>query len=69
MYVPNATAADARNWVMKYCDDNNVCIDESRSDRDLASFVDRQANVVFRRVKHFSGYLVAENGEEPTSAP
>ncbi len=64
MYVPNATSTDARNWVMKYCDDLNLCVDESLKDRDLQSYVDRQANVVFRRVKHFSGYMVAENSEE-----
>lgn len=61
MYVPNATATDATNWVMKYCNDLNVCADESRSDASLRSNVDRQNNVVFRRIKHFSGYVVAEN--------
>ena len=60
MYVPGATEADARNWKMLYCNAVNVCEDESLSDPDLLAYVDRSANVVFRRIKHFSGYLVAE---------
>jgi hypothetical protein len=61
MYVPNATQASAANWTMKYCPTgSSVCVDESISDADLQSYVDKRANVVFRRIKHFSGYVVAE---------
>lgn len=60
MYVPGATETDASNWKMLYCNALNVCNDESLSDPDLQAYVDRSANVVFRRIKHFSGYLVAE---------
>ena len=62
MYVPNATQADATNWLMQYCPTNSgsigKCIDESKTDASLTSYVDRSANVVFRRIKHFSGYVV-----------
>ena len=67
MYVPNATMADATNWVMKYCNALSLCIDESKNDRDLQSYVDRSNNVVFRRIKHFSGYVVAENSDSTTT--
>lgn len=60
MYVPGATEDDARNWKMLYCNNLNICEDESLTDPDLQAYVDRSANVVFRRIKHFSGYLVAE---------
>lgn len=59
-YVPGATQADATNWKTLYCNALNVCVDESLTDPDLTAYVDRSANVVFRRIKHFSGYLVAE---------
>ena len=62
MYVPNATQTDATNWLMQYCPTTGgtigKCIDESLTDLSLTSYVDRTANVVFRRIKHFSGYVV-----------
>ena len=59
MYVPNATQADATNWLMVYCPTGGTsCVDESKMDLSLTSYVDRDANVVFRRIKHFSGYVV-----------
>ncbi|NUQ91702.1 MAG: hypothetical protein HOQ12_07085 [Gemmatimonadaceae bacterium] len=36
-------------------------IDESVTDSTLKSFVDLQHDIVFRRVKHFSGYLVGSD--------
>ncbi len=70
MYVPNATQADATNWIMKYCGTlAPTCVDESASDAQLKSYVDRRANVVFRRIKHFSGYVVAEFSDNTESQP
>jgi hypothetical protein len=57
MYAPNPSLSDS--WKLGYCNDANVCVDESKVDPDLQSFIDRDASVVFRRIKHFSGYLVA----------
>lgn len=45
--------------VLKYCNETG-CVDESLTDPDLVSNVDSVNNVVFRRIKHFSGYVVAE---------
>jgi hypothetical protein len=66
MYVPNATQADATNWRMLYCPTSIDlgCIDESLTDPSLGSFVDRNAQLVFRRVKHFSGYVIAGGRDE-----
>jgi hypothetical protein len=62
IYAKRASRKDARNFVMEYCGDRGKCVDEADSDRDLATQVDRRKNVVFRRIKHFSGYVVAERG-------
>ncbi len=56
LYVTDQATLDASR-VVKYC--NAIgCVDESISDPTLASSVDLENRVVFRRVKHFSGYVV-----------
>ena len=64
MYAPHVSRTDAKNWLMFYCPDSGTCVDESRADRALATYIDRSASVLFRRVKHFSGYTVAERTVE-----
>jgi hypothetical protein len=64
MYAPNVSATDAKNWWMFYCNDAGSCVDESISDTSLQTYIDYSANTLFRRVKHFSGYVVAERTEE-----
>lgn len=58
LYVTDQATLDASR-VMKYCD-GQTCVDESLTDPSLQSNVDAVNNVVFRRIKHFSGYVVAE---------
>lgn len=60
MYAPKVSKDDAKNWLMLYCPDKGACIDESLTDRDLITNIDHSRNMLFRRVKHFSGYTVAE---------
>lgn len=65
MYAPHVSITDQRNWLMTYCPDTGKCIDESLTDSSLQTYIDYSANVLFRRVKHFSGYTVAErNGDD-----
>ena len=52
---------------MKYCGATS-CVDESVSDADLKSFVDVENKVVFRRIKHFSGYVIAQLTETVSNA-
>jgi hypothetical protein len=59
IYVPTGMEDFQKNWVMKYCNDLGVCVDESLTDSDLSSYADAQNQMVFRRVKHFSGFIVA----------
>lgn len=66
IYVPVDAAAFQKKWVMKYCDDSKVCVDESLTDADLRSWVDSENKVVFRRIKHFSGYILNSGIVEET---
>ncbi|HEX6600721.1 MAG TPA: hypothetical protein VF034_15515 [Gemmatimonadaceae bacterium] len=52
--------------VLWYCNETS-CMDESQADSDLVSYVDTQHYMVFRRIKHFSGYVVAEFSANPLS--
>jgi len=65
LYVTDQATLDASK-VMKYCNADG-CVDESIADPDLRSNVDVENKVVFRRIKHFSGYVVAEFSAEPLS--
>ncbi|MEP6733649.1 MAG: hypothetical protein ABJE10_23585 [bacterium] len=65
LYLYVTDAATLTNMtVMKYCGPfNSVCVDESVVDKTLSTTVDKTAQFVSRRIKHFSGYVVAENGD------
>ena len=60
IYAPKVNAADGKKWLMKYCPDGGTCVNEALTDPSLGSNIDYANNVLFRRVKHFSGYTVAE---------
>ena len=60
MYAPRVSRDDAKNWLMLYCPDRGKCVDESLTDSDLTTYIDYPNNILFRRIKHFSGYTVAE---------
>lgn len=64
MYAPNVTPTDAKNWLMSYCPDLGACFDESLTDTSLATVIDYGHDMLFRRVKHFSGYTVAERADD-----
>lgn len=67
IYVPHANPADAMRWVMLYCQTaaQPGCVNEAWYDPELRTYVDMRANVVFRRIKHFSGYLVWNDQDPP----
>ena len=64
IYAPKASKADMKALLMFYCPDKGKCIDESLTDKQLQTHIDRKNSVVFRRIKHFSGYVVAEFAED-----
>jgi hypothetical protein len=61
LFVTDDATLDASR-VVKYCNASG-CVDESVADPSLASNVDLQHRVAFRRIKHFSGYLVSSFAE------
>ena len=61
LHVTNDATLDASR-VVKYCNAKG-CVDESVTDASLTSSVDLVNRVVFRRIKHFSGYLVSSYSE------
>ncbi|NUP57161.1 MAG: hypothetical protein HOQ19_15115 [Gemmatimonadaceae bacterium] len=56
LYVTNDATLDASRTV-KYCNATG-CVDESVNDPSVTSSVDLVNRVVFRRIKHFSGFIV-----------
>jgi hypothetical protein len=56
LYVTDQATLDASR-VVEYCNAEG-CVDESIADPSVASSVDLENRVVFRRVKHFSGYIL-----------
>jgi len=64
MYAPHVSVTDAKNWLMSYCPDLGGCFDESLTDTSLSTVIDYTNDMLFRRVKHFSGYTVAERGDD-----
>lgn len=58
LHVSNDATLDASR-IVKYCN-GSKCIDESVTDASLLSRVDLVNRVVFRRIKHFSGYVISQ---------
>lgn len=67
LYVTDQATLDASR-VVKYCSLTG-CVDESIADPSLASSVDLVNRVVFRRIKHFSGYVIAGLTDDPSLDP
>jgi hypothetical protein len=59
IYAPVGLDAFMKSWVMRYCDATGSCRNEALTDPDLATYADLNTQMVFRRIKHFSGYVIA----------
>lgn len=68
MYAPKVSPSDAKEWLMFYCADGGKCVNEQLTDSDLTTYIDRSDSVLFRRIKHFSGYVVAEFAAQAAAA-
>ena len=68
LYVTNNATLDASR-VVNYCSAKG-CVNEAIGDPSLVTSVDLQNRVAFRRIKHFSGYVISQRsgtGEEAIS--
>lgn len=69
IYVPVGMDDFMKSWTMNYCDETGTCLNEALHDSDLASYADVNAHMVFRRIKHFSGYTVAGYSDDAALDP
>jgi hypothetical protein len=62
-YVGQAALLSAESWRILFCPvaDLQGCVDESLFDKSLTTKIDFQRGLVYRRIRHFSGYLAAES--------
>jgi hypothetical protein len=62
-YVGQAALLSADSWRILFCpvDERQGCVDESLLDGSLTTWIDFERGLVYRRIKHFSGYLAAES--------
>jgi len=63
--VKGKKAKEAATMRILYCatSASKDCVDEALTDPTLETVLDRPMKMVYRRIKHFSGYLVAERSE------
>ncbi|MDQ6633195.1 MAG: hypothetical protein M3Z10_00360 [Gemmatimonadota bacterium] len=63
-YVGQAALLSADSWRILFCPaaaDLQGCVDESLLDESLTTRIDFERGLIYRRIKHFSGYLAAES--------
>lgn len=58
LYLMEKSGDAQQHFNIFYCDDANVCVDESLADPTLATQRDLKSGFVWRRIKHFSGYTM-----------
>jgi hypothetical protein len=60
--VKGKQAKEAAEMRILYCPTSSAkdCVDEALTDSSLETVLNRPLKLVYRRIKHFSGYLVAE---------
>ena len=60
--VKGKQAKEAAEMRILYCPTSSTkdCVDEALTDPSLETVLNRPMKMVYRRIKHFSGYLVAE---------
>lgn len=69
--VKGKKAKEAAEMRILYCPTSSTkdCVDEALADPSLETVLNRPMKMVYRRIKHFSGYLVAERSLSFSSGP
>ena len=55
-------------WAPNFLD-SSTQVEESLQDSTLKSYIDLQRDIVFRRIKHFSGYVAGDGFDTPAGDP
>ena len=63
LFLTDAGSMTPQELSVKYCNDLGTCVDESINDESLRPFHIANSSIIGRRVKHFSGYMVAWAGD------
>jgi hypothetical protein len=63
LFMREGRSNGKKQLTVKYCNDLGHCIDESLTDASLRWFRVGQTPIIGRRIKHFSGYVVAFEGD------
>lgn len=58
LYLRDKDAASDSSAVIQWCDDANQCVDERASAPSYQTRRDQALGIVFRAIKHFSGYMI-----------
>lgn len=67
LHVTNNATLDASR-VVNYCSDKG-CVNEALTDPSVATSIDLVNRIAFRRIKHFSGYVIAQLTEAVDEYP
>ena len=59
LYVKDKAAADDSTSTIKWCGSDGTCVDESIDQPSVATRRDAKNGIVYRLIKHFSGYLIS----------
>jgi len=59
LYLRDSDAATNPNAVIQWCDDAGQCVNEGGLQSSLETRRDEALGIVFRVIKHFSGYLIS----------
>ncbi|HEY6218745.1 MAG TPA: hypothetical protein VIV65_01735 [Gemmatimonadaceae bacterium] len=63
LYLKDGTRKEAKILTIQYCSVATNCVDESLSDATLATHRLANSRILYRRLKHFSGYSVTSAGD------
>jgi hypothetical protein len=63
LFLLEGRSDSTKQMAVKYCNNLGICVDESLTDLALRPFRVEGTSIIGRRVKHFSGYVVAYEGE------
>lgn len=63
LYMRDGLRNNAPELNIAYCATTTTCVDESRTDTALVTHRIGNSRIMYRRLKHFSGYIVAYTGD------